>query len=260
MAKETLKIAVFQFNLVWENALANRNKIEEQLLLLPGDIDIVFLPEMFSTGFTMNVSAVAETMSGETIGWMKKCSEEYHVALCGSLVVREANGYFNRLVFVEPSGTVWYYDKRHLFTMAGEESHFQPGKQRLIVEYKGWRICPLICYDLRFPVWARNRNEYDVLVYSANWPESRKEVWNILLKARAIENQSYVVGANRVGVDGNGISYSGNSQLIGPKGNVLGSSVDYSENILFADFFYKELVDFRKKFPVLNDADRFELK
>ena len=260
MTKETLKIAVFQFNLVWENAFANRSKIDEWLRVLPGDTDIVFLPEMFSTGFTMNVSAVAEKMSGATIEWMKECCAEYQVALCGSLIICEADQYFNRLVFAEPSGEMKYYDKRHLFTMAGEESCFTPGERRLIVEYKGWRICPLICYDLRFPVWARNQSEYDVLVYSANWPQSRIEVWNTLLKARAIENQSYVIGANRTGVDGNNISYSGNSQLIGPKGNILASSVDYSESILFADLFYKELIGFREKFPVLNDADHFEIK
>jgi len=164
------------------------------------------------------------------------------------------------LVFVEPSGEIQHYDKRHLFTMANEESHFQPGVERLIVTYNGWRICPLICYDIRFPVWARNRNEYDVLVYSANWPESRTEVWNTLLKARAIENQSYVVGANRVGVDGSKILYSGNSQLIDPKGNVLSAIADHHKGIVFAGFSYSELMEYRKKFPVLDDADQFVIK
>ena len=154
---------------------------------------LFFLPEMFTTGFSMNVAEIAEPMDGETIKWMKDRCAEHQIAFCGSLIISENDQFFNRLVFVEPSGEIKHYDKRHLFTMGNEESHFHRGTERLIVTYNGWRICPLICYDLRFPVWARNRNEYDVLVYSANWPESRTEVWNTLLKARAIENQAYVV-------------------------------------------------------------------
>jgi predicted amidohydrolase len=260
MPHEILKVSVFQFNLVWEDAVANRAKIDAMLQLLPSDSDVAFLPEMFSTGFSMNVAELAESMDGETIAWMKHRSAEYQLALCGSLIIKDDDKFYNRLVFVEPSGKVQHYDKRHLFTMAGEESHFEPGRKRLIVEYKGWHICPLICYDLRFPVWARNRNEYDVLVYSANWPEQRTEVWNTLLKARAIENQSYVVGANRVGVDGNEITYSGNSQLIGPKGNLLLSTENYSERIVSAEFSYSQLLKFRKNFPVLDDADSFFLE
>jgi len=163
---------------------------------------VVFLPEMFATGFSMNVSELAEPMNGETVNWMKKRCSEHQLALCGSLIIQENGNFYNRMLFVEPSGKTSFYDKRHLFTMGNEESHFQAGTERLIVDYKGWRICPLICYDLRFPVWARNRNEYDLLVYSANWPQARTEVWNTLLKARAIENQCYVVGVNRVGADG----------------------------------------------------------
>lgn len=260
MVKEILKISVFQFDLIWEVAGANRAKVDQLLGLMPAGTDIVFLPEMFSTGFTMNVSQAAETMSGETIEWMKQQSQKHRVALCGSLVIQEGDLFYNRLVFVDPSGKVKTYDKRHLFAMGNEDDYFQAGSGRLIVEYEGWRICPLICYDLRFPVWSRNRNEYDVLVYCANWPESRKEVWNTLLKARAIENQSYVVGVNRVGVDGNQISYLGNSQLIDAKGKVLASADEHTESIIFAEFFYKELINFRIKFPVLNDADEFVIK
>jgi omega-amidase len=206
------------------------------------------------------VAELAESMDGETITWMKAKCAEHQIALCGSLIIKENEQFFNRLVFVKPSGEAQYYDKHHLFTMADEESHFKPGMERLIVAYKGWRICPLICYDLRFPVWARNRNEYDILVYSANWPESRTEVWNTLLKARAIENQSYVVGANRVGVDGSNILYSGNSQLIDPKGSVLSAIADHHKGIVYAGFSYRELTEFRKKFPVLDDADQFVIK
>ena len=258
--KEILKISVFQFDLAWEDIVANRAKIDRMLEQMPTDTDVVFLPEMFSTGFTMNVSQVAETMSGETIEWLKQQSREHRVALCGSLIIQDADKYYNRLVFIKPSGTVFHYDKRHLFAMGNEDGYFQAGSKRLIVEYEGWRICPLICYDLRFPVWSRNRNEYDVLVYCANWPESRKDVWNTLLKARAIENQSFVIGVNRVGVDGNQISYSGNSQLIDAKGRLVASADESAESINFAEFSSKELADFRIKFPLLNDADEFVIK
>lgn len=255
--QETLKISVFQFDMVWEDVQANRAKVDQLLQQLPEGVDVVFLPEMFTTGFTMNVSKVAETMDGNTIHWMKERCDKYQVALCGSLIIQENNRFFNRLVFVEPSGKIGHYDKHHLFTMAGEESFFSRGESRLIVLYKGWRICPLVCYDLRFPVWSRNLNDYDLLVYSANWPEPRQEVWNTLLRARAIENQSYVVGCNRVGTDGNKITYSGQSQMIGAKGNVITSAKDYSEGIISAEISFSELVNFRRKFPVLDDADRF---
>ena len=260
MAQENLRIAVFQLDLAWENPEANRTKIDEWIQKANRKMDVVFLPEMFTTGFSMNVAELAESMDGETIKWMKTLCSEHQLALCGSLIIKENGQFFNRLVFVKPSGEIAYYNKRHLFTMANEESHFQQGTERLIVTYNGWRICPLICYDLRFPVWARNRNEYDILVYSANWPESRTEVWNTLLKARAIENQSYVVGANRVGVDGSNILYSGNSQLIDPKGNILSAIADHHKGIVYAGFSYSELTGLREKFPVLNDADEFVIK
>lgn len=257
MAQEILNIAVFQLDLAWESPSSNRNKIDEWLQKAHANTDIVFFPEMFTTGFSMNVSELAETMNGETLQWMKDRCAHFQLALCGSLIIKENNQFFNRLVFVEPSGEVHFYNKRHLFTMGNEEIHFQKGTERLIVNYKGWRICPLICYDLRFPVWARNRNEYDILVYSADWPQARTEVWNTLLKARAIENQCYVVGANRVGVDGNTTSYSGNSQLIDPKGHILAEIGDHHKGIVSAGFSYTELIKFRAAFPVLNDADQF---
>ena len=259
MTQETLQVAIFQLDLVWEDPSANRMKIDEWLQKIKRGTDIVFLPEMFATGFSMNVSDLAEPMDGETIQWMKVRSKVHQLALCGSLIIHENGQYFNRLVFVEPSGEVRFYNKRHLFTMGNEESHFEPGTERLIVAYKGWRICPLICYDLRFPVWARNRKEYDILVYSANWPQPRTDVWNTLLKARAIENQAYVVGANRVGIDGISIVYSGNSQLIDPKGNVLADAQKYIENIVQTHFSYSEMIKFRSDFPVLNDADSFSI-
>ncbi len=259
MISESLKIAVFQFDLAWENPSGNRNEIDRLLTKAHGNLDVVFLPEMFTTGFTMNVSELAEEMDGETVQWMKQRAAEFQLVLCGSLAIKEEASYFNRLLFVEPSGEIYTYDKRHLFTMGRENEFFRKGTKHLIVNYKGWRICPLICYDLRFPVWARNRNEYDVLFYAANWPQPRADVWNTLLKARAIENQCYVVGANRVGEDGKGISYSGNSQIIAPKGNVLAESKDYNDSIVVAELSFIDLLKFRSAFPVLDDADDFSL-
>ena len=260
MVQKILKIAIFQIDLAWENPQANREKIDRLLGQLPAGVDLVVLPEMFSTGFTMNTREVAEMMHGETVEWMKQRCHEHQIALCGSLNIIEDGHYYNRLLFVAPNANVCQYDKRHLFTMAGENNYFKAGKKRQIVQYKGWRICPLVCYDLRFPVWSRNQNNFDLMIYVANWPESRNEVWTTLLKARAIENQSYLAGANRVGVDGNKISYSGNSLLIGPKGNILASNPDADECILTAEFSFEELSAFRAKFPVLDDADDFEIK
>jgi len=260
MTQETLIAAIIQLDQVWEDSTANRLKLDEWLQKINKNTDVVFLAEMFNTGFSLNTSALAETMVGETVRWMKQRSAEYGFALCGSLIISENDLYYNRLIFAEPTGEVHFYNKRHLFTMEGEESQFQQGMERIIVLYKGWRICPLICYDLRFPVWARNRNEYDLLVYSASWPQARDEVWNTLLKARALENQAYVVGANRVGVDGNSIGYSGNSQVIDPKGSVLAMTEEYVENIVVVPLSYNELLRFRLDFPVLNDVDSFCLE
>ncbi|MDP2114969.1 MAG: amidohydrolase [Bacteroidota bacterium] len=259
MQQELLNIAVLQLDLVWENPSANLAKIDELLQKINTNTDVVFLPEMFTTGFSMNVSELAETMEGETVQWMKKRSAEHQQALCGSLIIQENGKFYNRLLFVEPSGEIHFYNKRHLFTMGNEESHFQKGTERLIVQYKGWRICPLICYDLRFPVWSRNRNEYDLLVYSANWPNARNDVWNTLLKARAIENQCYVVGVNRIGTDGNGIDYSGDSQVFNPKGKQIIQMLSVQNELLSASLSLQELSDFRSKFPVLNDADDYYL-
>lgn len=260
MIKENIRIALLQLDLVWESPELNRAKVDQFLDQLSKDTDVVFLPEMFTTGFTMNVTEYAEPVEGETIRWMKKRSRDHLVALCGSLITKEAGLYFNRLVFVEPSGETHFYDKRHLFTMGNEGEYFTKGTSRLIVQYQGWRICPLICYDLRFPVWSRNRNEYDLLVYVANWPHSREDVWNTLLKARALENQAYVAGVNRVGADGQMIAYSGNSQIVSPKGQSLDGIHDNEEGIISAELSWTELVKFRSTFPVLDDADTFYLE
>ncbi|HLN74177.1 MAG TPA: amidohydrolase [Prolixibacteraceae bacterium] len=260
MVQDTLHIALFQMDLVWEDHTANLSKIDQWLKQLSQSTDIVFLPEMFTTGFSMKATELAETMDGPTMQWMIQRSRELDVAICGSLIIKENDHYFNRLVFVEPDGKVHSYDKRHLFTMGNEEKHYHKGSKRLIVNYKGWRICPLICYDLRFPVWSRNNGDYDLLVYVANWPRQRDEVWNTLLKARAIENQAYVAGVNRVGRDGQMIHYSGFSQIMDAKGVLLANAEINQEAVLKAELSYTELQRFRTVFPVLKDGDPYQLE
>lgn len=260
MVQDTLHIALFQMDLVWEDPQANLSMIGQWLNKISPTTDIVFLPEMFGTGFSMKVTELAETMEGETMHLIKQRSREHNVAICGSLIIIENDHYYNRLVFVEPDGNVHHYNKRHLFTMGNEEIHFHKGSERLIVNYKGWRICPLICYDIRFPVWSRNNNDYDLLVYVANWPRKRDEVWNTLLKARAIENQAYVAGINRVGTDGQMIRYSGYSQILDAKGNFLANAEIGKEAIIKATLSYPDLQRFRTVFPVLKDADTFHME
>ena len=259
MSHENIKVALYQFDVLWEDPSSNKAKIERWLKKTDQNIDIVFLPEMFTTGFTINAESLAEKMDGETIQWLKEISAEYQFAICGSLIITENNEFFNRFVFVEPTGEIHFYNKRHLFTMSGENTHYQKGEERVIITYNGWRICPLICYDLRFPVWSRNKNDYDLLVYTANWPSNRQEIWNTLLKARAIENQAYVIGVNRIGIDGNSISHAGNSQVIDPKGTVIASTEDYFGEIISGELSFSELIKFRESFQVLDDADKFQI-
>ena len=196
-----MKIAIFQTKLVWEAPKENRNLIQEYIDSCEDNFDLIVLPEMFTSGFTMNPEAVAESMNGDTIQWLQLNAKNRNCAIVGSLVIEENGNYFNRLVFVFPSGKIEHYDKRHLFTLAGEEKVYKRGEEKLIVEYNGWRICPLVCYDLRFPVFSRNVENYDLLIYVANWPKPRINAWNALLKARAIENISYALGVNRIGFD-----------------------------------------------------------
>lgn len=238
--------------------------LEERISTLYQKTEIVILPEMFNTGFSMNAKALAETMNGPTIEWMKRISGENHVILTGSLIIEAEKKYYNRLIWMMPNGEFGYYDKRHLFAYSGEDKDFSSGKKRLITSVKGWKLNILVCYDLRFPVWARQsaaKNEasgyeYDVLVYVANWPERRSHAWKTLLCARAIENQCYVIGVNRVGSDGNNIRYSGNSLVIDPLGEVLYHMAD--EEDIFTITLQKDRLDeVRAKFPFLKDGDGF---
>lgn len=223
------------------------------------DVDLIVLPEMFSSGFTMNPKAVAETMKGETVAWLQHLAKAKNCAITGSLVIEENGNYYNRLVFIFLDGTINTYDKRHLFTLAGEDKVYTAGKDKLIVEYKGFKICPLICYDLRFPVFARNVEEYDVLLFVANWPKPRINAWDILLKARAVENMSYVIGVNRIGMDDNELEYVGHSQVVDFLGNYILEPQE-SEGVFIVEIDKEKMLDTRKKLAFLDDSDKFEIR
>ncbi|MEO8253665.1 MAG: amidohydrolase [Flavobacterium sp.] len=253
-----MKIALIQSNLIWENPKANRVYFEEKINSITEKIDLIVLPEMFSTGFTMNPSAVAETMQGETVVWMQALAKAKNTALTGSLVIEESANFYNRMLFVFPSGEIQFYDKKHLFTLAGEDKVYTAGNQKLIVAYLGWKICPMVCYDLRFPVFSRNVENYDLLLYVASWPEKRITAWDILLKARAIENMSYVVGVNRIGIDYNGHSYCGHTQAIDCLGECLQEPNKF-ESVFVVDLDREKMLETRKKMAFLNDKDAFAL-
>jgi omega-amidase len=255
----TISVTLLQTNIIWENPEANRDVIQQLLLKNNIKTELILLPETFTTGFSMNAAALAEPMNGNTIEWMRQLAEKFNTAVAGSVIIKENNHFYNRFIFITPDNALHSYDKRHLFRMGNEDQNFSNGTSRVIINYKGIKILPQVCYDLRFPVWSRNRNDYDLAVYVANWPASRIEVWNTLLKARAIENQAYVIGVNRVGTDGNGIEYCGESQFIDPYGNKKESLGNASDSLMTISINIDELNDFRSKFPVWKDADEFRL-
>jgi len=258
MEKE-LKVALIQANLVWENPEKNREYFTEKIGQISGSINLIILPEMFTSGFTMDAEKVAETMQGETVTWMQNMAAKTGAALVGSLVISEAHKYYNRLLFVEPSGKITSYNKRHAFTLVGEENTYCEGTEKVIIDYKGWKICPLICYDLRFPVWARNTENYDVLIYVANWPKPRISAWDTLLKARAIENMSYCIGVNRVGVDGVNCEYPGHSAVYDVLGNQVSVAKPNEEDIQIITLEKRHVEAYRNKFKFLNDRDTFSM-
>lgn len=253
-----LKVAAIQANLQWEDKTANLEYFTRKIASI-NNADIIVLPEMFSTGFTMNAVAMAEVEDGATVEWMKEMAIESGGVICGSVIISENQKYYNRLFWMQPDGNYSTYNKRHLFSMAKENETYTAGDTKLIVEYNGWKICPQICYDLRFPVWNRNAEGYDILINVANWPERRNYPWKILLKARAIENQAFVIGLNRVGEDGNGVQHSGDSAIIDPLGEVISVSAGV-ESILEAILRKDDLIRIRGKFPFLQDKDQFEIK
>ncbi|MBA9073141.1 putative amidohydrolase [Flavobacterium gossypii] len=253
-----MKIALIQAPLIWESPQANREYFEERVNSIEQEIDLIILPEMFTTGFTMNPKNVAETMEGETILKLKDLAKNKNTAITGSLIIIENEKYYNRLIFVFPSGKIEYYDKRHLFSLAGEEKIYTSGKEKQIVEYKGWKICPMICYDLRFPVFSRNTEDYDLLLYVANWPKPRTNAWDILLKARSVENMCYTLGVNRIGFDESGHEYIGHSQAIDFLGNTI-INAEESEGVFIADLDKNAMLEARHRFGFLNDRDAFEI-
>jgi len=268
-----LIITIIQTNLQWEDKAANLQMLEEKIFSIQEKTEVVVLPEMFSTGFSMQPEKFAETMDGDTVSWMKRMAAEKKIILTGSIIIKENDHYFNRLIWMLPNGQYGVYDKRHRFAFAGEDEHYTAGTKRLIASVKGWKINLQVCYDLRFPVWARQTSpsnslskeegepatpEYDVLIYVANWPERRSIAWKTLLQARAIENQCYVAGVNRVGNDGNGIYHSGDSMIIDPMGEILYHKKD-DEDIFTITLSKDHLRAIRQKFPFWKDADDFKI-
>jgi len=257
---EEISITLIQSDLHWENISANLAMFEEKIWQIGRNTDLIVLPEMFSTGFTMNAKNLAEPMNLTTFKWMRQQAAQAKAVITGSYIVKEKDQYFNRLLWMPPDGNFTFYDKRHLFRMAGEHQYYAAGKNLVINTLKGWRFCGLICYDLRFPVWSRNAPmlKYDCLYYVANWPQPRANAWSALLRARAIENLSYVVGVNRIGQDGNGVAYAGESAVIDARGSELFYQKD-TATIATVALKYSELATFREKFPAYLDADNYEL-
>jgi predicted amidohydrolase len=257
---QDLRIILAQTDLKWEDPAANRHHLQEKLSGNIGRPHLIVLPEMFTTAFSMRSSELAERMEGPTVEWMATLAKATGAVLYGSLIIEEGGSYYNRGIWMRPDGSHRHYDKRHLFRMANETDHFDQGAERVVVELKGWRFLLQICYDLRFPVFSRNQGDYDGIIYVANWPEARRAAWSKLLLARAIENQAWVVGVNRVGSDANDIQYTGDSVLVDPYGEVKaapGASRDQFCNALLEG---DVLPSFRERFPVAKDADLFELK
>ena len=260
----TLSITIIQTNLHWEDKDANMQMLEQKINNIKEKTEVVVLPEMFSTGFSMKPEQLAETMDGETVQWMKRIAGKKKIILTGSIIIKENNNFYNRLIWMQPNGQYGVYDKRHCFAYAGEDEHYTAGTKRLIASVKGWKINLLVCYDLRFPVWARQQPinkttpEYDILIYVANWPEKRIHAWKTLLQARAIENQCYVIGVNRAGDDGNNIHYSGESMIVDPPGEILYTQKNI-EDIFTITLDKNHLQSIREKFPFLRDADEFQI-
>lgn len=253
----TLKVSLLQQPLIWMDGAANLRQFDLCLEPVTGR-DLIVLPEMFTTGFAME--AATQSLPEEQVThWMHCKAQQTQAMIAGSAAIQSERGPVNRFLLVEPNGSIHRYDKRHLFRMAGEHHHYQPGEDRLIIEWRGWRILPLICYDLRFPVWSRNRDDYDLALYVANWPAPRALHWQTLLQARAIENQAWVAGCNRVGRDGNGHQYRGDSQIISPQGTILASADSHQATRLDATLSLSALQDYRQAFPAWQDADPFKL-
>ena len=256
---DPIKITIFQAYLFWENVEKNLQNLSLRLSSLREKTDLIILPEMFNTGFTTNVEKCAETMDGNTMRWLYQTAKTFDCVVAGSLIIKEDEKYYNRFVWMSPDGSFVHYDKRHLFALAKENEKFTPGHTRIILKIKGWKICPMVCYDLRFPVWSRNvQDGYDLMVYTASWPDKRSAHWRALIPARAIENQSFVIGVNRVGHDGNEVYYSGGSMCISPVGDVIYYKPE-DEDLYTFTLNPQDLHNARTQFPFLQDADEFKI-
>jgi len=254
----TLNVTIVQADLLWQDAAGNRQHFTSVIEDLLEPTDLIVLPEMFTTGFSMDAPVLAETMDGDSITWMRDMAASSNAAICGSLIIADNQQYFNRFICVSPAGDLQCYDKRHLFRLADEQSHYAAGAELLTFDLKGFRICPMVCYDLRFPVWSRNRGLYDLLLYVANWPERRHHAWATLLRARAIENLCYVAGVNRTGIDGNDIPYSGGSSIIDFLGEDLANLGDHAGTVS-VELDLEKLRAFRERFAFHKDADSFAI-
>ena len=259
MLKNNLQVAAIQFDIKWESKHENLRIIEKYFSKI-SKIDIVLLPEMFTTGFTMQSEKFSENMEGETIKWMELWSKKLGSAIGGSIIISEGSEIYNRFVFVTPEKEIFFYDKRYTFTLANENMYYTKGSNLGIFEYKGWKICSRICYDLRFPVWSRNKYNYDLLIYVANWPKTRIKAWDTLLRARAIENMSYCLGVNRVGNDGNKKSYPGHTTFFNYLGDKVATSIEDKNNIISFNFKKDEMISTRKELKFLDDVEDFKFQ
>ena len=253
---DNLKIAIIQTPLHWENKGKNLNMLSAKIAQVEQDQDLMVLPEMFSTGFSMQPERFAEHMDGDSVTWLRRRAKQYNSVIAGSLIIKDLDSYRNRLIWMRPDGNYDYYDKRHLFRLANEQDHYVAGNKRKIVSLKEWRINLNICYDLRFPVWSRNNEDYDILLNVANWPAKRSHAWKTLLRARAIENMCYVIGLNRVGDDGNGFFHSGDSAIVHPDGTAI-EACSVREKIIYASLSKEELLAYRDRFQFYKDRDTF---
>lgn len=254
---DSLRLSLLQWRQVWEDPAKTRQIVDTILIDLPPS-DLVILPEMWTTGFSMNTKSLAETMSGPTVQWMKERAAIHQAVFTGSMMIFEEGNYYNRLIFARPDGQLDTYDKKHMFGLAGEDKYFLPGNEKKIINFKGWKICPMICYDLRFPVWSRNNEDYDLLLYVAQFPQKRSMAWNSLLRARAIENVAYAAGVNGLGTDGNGIIYQGDSAVFDFEGNVI-LHMEATNGIRTAEIKRAPLAIFRRAYPFLKDRDKFHI-
>jgi omega-amidase len=249
-----MNVTLIQTDLFWENIDNNLKMFDEKITIIK-DTNLIILPEMFTTGFSMNVNILSETMNGKTIKWMLDWARVKNAVIAGSIIIKENNLFYNRFIWAEPNGGIKYYDKKHLFSMANEDQSYSPGNQKIIIEYLGWKICPLICYDLRFPIWNRNLEDYDIAIYVANWPEKRANHWKSLLMARAIENQCFVLAVNRIGIDGKGLNYSGDTSIIDPTGDIIFQKSNEESTYQYL-LKKEELQNIRKNLPFLKDRDQ----